>query len=220
MAAYRFSLHEDRIAPGGWVEIATPAASRVIYCVEGSLGVGGGSLGDLAPVARDEATLGMGLTRMETGHTGALVLRWELAPADLDEELEEAGCTSGLLMESTVDLPEDEERLLRFDAVALEPGAEDPSHIIPGPSLRVLASGAVSVALGNQTTPHRPGGAWFVKEGAEAAVTAEDTEPALAFRVAILPTSLKGESALFYAEKGEGDGPPPARVYVDREIAL
>lgn len=220
MASYRFSLHEDRIAPGGWVEIATPAANRVIYCVEGSLGVGGGSLGDLDPVARDEAALAMGLTRMETGHDGALVLRWELAPADQPEEVEEAGCTTGLLMERTIDLPEEEERLMRLDAVALEAGAEDPAHIIPGPSLRVLASGAVSVALGQRTTPHRPGGAWFVKEGEEAVVTAEDTEPALTFRVAILPTSLKGESALFYAEKGGGDGPPPARVYVDREIAL
>jgi quercetin dioxygenase-like cupin family protein len=220
LAAYRFSLHEDRIAPGGWVEIATPAANRILYCVEGSLGVGGGSLGDLVPLERDEARLAIGLTRLETGHTGALVLRWELTPAEQQEELEEAGVTSGLLMERTIELPEEEERLMRLDAVALTPGASDPSHIIPGPSLRVLANGAVSVALGDQTTPHRPGGAWFVKEGEEASVSADDTAPALTFRAAILPTSLKGESAIFYAEKGEGDGPPRARVYVDREILL
>jgi|GEM_PF-4472505 hypothetical protein len=220
MAEYRFSLHEDRIAPGGWIEVSTPAASRMIYCVEGSLGVGGGSLGDLFPVERDEGQLGMGLTRMETGHTGALVLRWELAPADQAEEFEEAGVTSGLLMERTVELPEDDLRLMRLDAVALSAGAQDPAHIIPGPSLRVLANGSVSVVLDDKTTAHSPGGTWFVKEGAEATMKADDAAPALAFRVSILPTSLKGESAIFYAEKGAGDGPPPARVYVDREIAL
>lgn len=220
MTAYRFSLHEDRIAPGGWMEIATPAANRALYCVEGSVGVGGGSLPDLIPMERDEALLSRGMARVETGHTGALVLRWELSPADEAEELEEAGVTSGLLMESTVELPEGEERLLRLDAVALEAGAEDPTHIIPGPSLRVLANGAVTVRLAERETPHRPGGAWFVKEGEEASVAADDTHPALTFRTAILPMSLKGESALFYAEKGDGDGPPPARVYLDEAVAL
>lgn len=220
MAAYRFSLNEDRIAPGGWLEIATPAAHRLLYCVEGSLAVGGGSLGDLSPLGRDEATLSSGLTRIETGHAGALVLRWELAPADAAEEVEEAGVATGLLMERTIEAPEEGERVLRLDAVALPAGGADPPHILPGPSLRVLASGAVSVALGARSTPHRPGGAWFVKQGEEAAVTAEDTEPALLLRAALLPMSLAGESAVFYAERGDGDGPPPARVYVDGVILL
>lgn len=220
MAEYRFSLHEDRLAPGGWVEYATPAANRVIYSVDGNVGVGSGSLGDMQPLSRDEAALCPGLTRLETGHTGAIVLRWELVPSDTPDEIEEAGMTSGLLIEQTVDLPEDGEMILRLDAVALPEGTSDPSHILPGPSLRVLADGEVSVAMTNRTTPHRPGGAWYQAKGEEAAVDASDTAAALILRASILPVTLKGESAIFYAETGSDIKPPPARVYVDREIAL
>lgn len=220
MAAYRFSLHEDRLAPGGWAELATPAANRVLYSVDGNVGVGAGSLGDIRPLERDEAALAPGLTRVETGHTGAILLRWELVPADGPDEIEEAGLTSGLLTEQTVDLPEDGEMLMRLDAVALPAGTDDPTHILPGPSLRVLADGEVTVEMGERSTPHRPGGAWYQAKGEEAAVRGADTAPALILRAALLPTSLKGESAIFYAEAPDGERPPPARVYVDREIAL
>jgi hypothetical protein len=220
MAAYRFSLHEDRIAPGGWLEIATAGANRLLYCVEGSCAVGGGSRDEPAPLARDEASLASGLARIETGHTGALLLRWELAPADAAEEIEAAGAASGLLIERTIEAPEADEKLMRLDAVALAAGGEDATHILPGPSLRVLASGAVSVAFGDRTTPHRPGGAWFATEGEAVAVRAEDTAPALLLRATLLPVTLAGENALFYAARGDADGPPAIRVYVDQAIAL
>lgn len=218
MAQYRFSLHEDRLAPGGYAELATPGANRALYCVDGNVGLGEGYA-----IERDEATLCPGLVRLETGHTGVVALRWELTPADNPEDIEEAGLTTALLLEQTVELPEDEEMLMRLDAVALEAGQSDPPHILPGPSLRVLADGEVTVEIAERSTPHRPGGAWAQLQGEQAEVDAADTGPALLLRAAILPTSLKGQSAIFYAENVRGEAtaePPPSHVYLDQEIAL
>ncbi len=218
MAEYRFTLHEDRLAPGGYVELATPAANRALYAVDGNAG-----FGEMQSIERDGAALCPGLTRIETGHTGLVALRWELAPAEVAEEVAEAGLTTALLLEQTIELPEDDEMLMRLDAVALEAGKADPPHILPGPSLRVLADGEVTVESGGRATPHRPGGAWFQDKGEEVSVEAADTGAALILRTAILPTTLKGQSAIFYAENVRGEAtqdPPPSHVYLDAEIAL
>lgn len=186
MATYRFTLNEDRISPGGYLEALTPGANRVIYCHTGSVGLGGGLF-----MIEEEARVLPGRMRVETGHEGAVLWRFELVNESTPEEVEGVGAASKTLHEMRVELAPDEAAdryLFCCDARNIPQGGGEDGYRPPGTAISALFSGKVRIVVGNVHREVRDGEAWGETDDADLSLRVPATDGAAkVVRVAILP---------------------------------
>ena len=138
-------------------------------------------------------------------------LVWEL----LDEEPKDA------LAAGEVDLGGD--WVVRLDRVDFPPGGIAYRHVHPGPGIRYLLHGELTIdrSDGDPRT-HRGGGAWF--EGADDPVlaTASTTEDTAFVRVLLLPAEWAGKRTIRYVDRADEDKPrlQHATVLSEEPLAL
>jgi quercetin dioxygenase-like cupin family protein len=136
---------------------------------------------------------------LEDGRT----LRWELgdeAPADA-------------LLSAEVAL-DDGDWLMRCDRVDFEPGGIAYRHTHPGPGIRYLLFGQITIdSLGEEHTLG-PGEAWF-ERGPDPvlAITAAD-EPSAFVRVLLLPAEWEGKRTISYVDPADADKPKTQRATI------
>lgn len=202
MTAFRLSLFEDSYSPGAWADYLTGGANRLIFCIQGSLG-----LGEMGALARQEAAVCHGMTNVTTGHDGAVLWRWELCLADDEDEVDGAGVTSRLLGSAHVDLSEGRDYLFRCESLGLPPGDSLPAHRLTGPALNMCMQGEFIVQSGDIERRYTQFDSWFDDGRDLVTIEAHDEQPTMLVRGMLLSPVQVGERAsVGLADNGPEDG--------------
>jgi len=202
MATYRFLLSEDTISPGGWAQFVTGGANRMLFCIQGSVG-----LGDLGALATHEAICTSGTTSINTGHDGAMLWRWEIFQEDEEIEDDVAGLTSRIIAEAEVELDELCEYVFRCSTLGLPPEGELSEHHVLGPSFSAILEGNVTLNREGHLRHMSSADAWFddgqvpVKFNVED----EDGEHAVIIQTQLLALPLHGQPGTRFIESDDED---------------
>jgi quercetin dioxygenase-like cupin family protein len=151
---------------------------------------------------RDEAWFGPART---TGH--ALV--WELGG---DE------ATAALAAE--VELAAERDWIVRCDRIDFPPGGVAYRHVHPGPGIRRLLHGALTLDADRAERTIQPGEAWFEGSGYPVLATASESEDTAFVRVLLLPQEWAGRRTIRYLDPADEAKPKRQRATVLLEEAL
>ena len=136
-------------------------------------------------------------------------LVWEL----LDHEPAEAVVAAEVVVESGW--------IARLDRVDFPPGGIAYRHVHPGPGIRRILHGELTIDRGDGAArTYRAGEAWF--EGADDPVlaTASPTEDTAFVRVLLLPAEWAGKRTIRYVDPADEERPKLQRATVLREVPL
>jgi quercetin dioxygenase-like cupin family protein len=129
---------------------------------------------------------------------------WELS----DEEPE------GALLSAEVELDEAAEWLMRCDRVDFGPGGIAYRHTHPGPGIRYLLFGEITIdSLGAEHTLG-PGEAWFERGPDPVLATTAADEPSAFVRVMLLPVQFAGQRTIRYVDPADADKPKTQRATI------
>lgn len=202
MTAFRLSLFEDSYSPGAWAEYLTGGSNRLIFCIQGSVG-----LGETGSIDRHEAAVCQGLTNVTTGHDGAVLWRWELCLAEDEDEVEGAGVTSRLLGSAQLDLEEGRDYLFRCESLGLPPGDSLPPHRLTGPALNLCIQGELDTKIGDTSRRYTQFDAWFDDGRDLVSIDAHEEQPSVMLRGMLLSPMQAGERAsVGLADNGPENG--------------
>jgi quercetin dioxygenase-like cupin family protein len=129
-------------------------------------------------------------------------LLWELG----DEE------PAGALLSREVEVGDD--WLMRLDRVDFQPGGIAYRHTHPGPGIRYLLFGEITIDAERERHVYGPGEAWF-ERGPDPvlAITAAD-EPSAFVRVMLLPAQWAGKRTITYVDPADADKPKTQRATI------
>ena len=110
--------------------------------------------------------------------------------------------------------------LVRCDRIDFPPGGIAYRHVHPGPGIRRLLHGELTIDAGGGSHTYGPGGAWF--EGAEYPVlaTASPREETAFVRVLLLPAEWEGKRTIRYVDPADAERPRLQRATVLLEAPL
>ncbi|MDE0653391.1 MAG: hypothetical protein OXI26_07040 [bacterium] len=139
-------------------------------------------------------------------------LSWEL--------LTGAAEAAGAALAARVDLDDSQPWVMRCDRVDFPPGAVAYRHVHPGPGIRRLLFGELTITTGGATTTYRTGGAWF-ESGPEPVYAESSAAGETAFvRVLLLPAEWAGKRTIRYTDPTDADRPARQRARVFGEEPL
>jgi hypothetical protein len=130
-------------------------------------------------------------------------LVWELG----DEE------PPGALLCAEVDLDAGD-WLMRCDRVDFQPGGIAYRHTHPGPGIRYLLFGSITIdSLGHEHT-YGPGQPWFERGPDPVLATTAADEPSAFVRVMLLPVEWAGQRTIKYVDPADADKPKTQRATI------
>ena len=139
-------------------------------------------------------------------------LSWELLAGN-DE-------AAGASLAAGVELDDARQWLMRCDRVDFPPGAIAYRHTHPGPGIRRLLFGELTITTGGTTTTYRAGGAWF-ESGPEPVYAESSAAEESAFvRVMLLPAEWAGRRTIRYTDPADADrhARQRARVFLEEPL--
>ena len=153
---------------------------------------------------RNEASVGQARV---SGH--ALV--WELG-----------GDADGAALAAEVELDRGVGWVVRCDRIDFPPGGVAHRHVHPGPGIRRLLKGELTIEANGEEKTFVPGEAWF--EGADYPVlaTASASEDTAFVRVLILPAEWAGKRTIRYVDPADEDRPKLQKptIFLEHRLAL
>jgi quercetin dioxygenase-like cupin family protein len=154
-----------------------------------------------------------------TEHTGAA---GTTGPNRVVHELDDGRCLvwelgdeepRGALLSAKVELDAGD-WLMRCDRVDFEPGGIAYRHTHPGPGIRYLLFGAITIdSLGAEHTLG-PGEAWFERGPDPVLATTAAAEPSAFVRVMLLPVEWAGQRTIKYVDPADADKPKTQRATI------
>jgi quercetin dioxygenase-like cupin family protein len=142
------------------------------------------------------------------------VLSWVVTPAD--------AAAPAALLSHEVELDEGDGWIVRCDRIDFPPGGIAYMHTHPGPGIRYLLEGTLTIRSERETTEYGVGDPWF-EGGPEPvhATAALDRESAFV-RVLLLPAEWTGKRTIRYVDAADEQKPKLQRptVFFDRPLAL
>jgi quercetin dioxygenase-like cupin family protein len=208
---HQLALHRHDLDDG---PATLPAATRVLYVVEGTVALS--SPGGRWPDRLDADAAAWDTSDVEVapvdGH--AVVLAFELLPAD--------GAADGAELVADLHLDTSVDHLLRCDRVDFPPGGVALLHTHQGPGTRCLLRGSLRVEVDGRSTTMVPLGSWFERGPDPVYATASATEPTAFVRVMVLPRTLLGTPSIRYVREEDRDAPKSQRytIFVDDPVEL
>jgi hypothetical protein len=151
-------------------------------------------------VERDDAHLG-------AASIGGPALVWELGGGDADAAL-------------AVDVDAGRGWLVRCDRIDFPPGGIAYRHVHPGPGIRRLLHGELTIEAEAGTHTYCPGDAWFEGAGYPVLATASPHEETAFVRVLLLPAEWEGKRTIRYVDPADAERPRLQRATVLLEAAL
>ena len=159
----------------------------------------------------------------DVAHFGAVrldgpALLWELTATETNR-----GCrvnTGDFSLARAISLDGAHEWLIRCDRVDFPRGAVADWHFHPGPGIRRLLFGELTVTTGGVTNTHRVGDPWF-ESGPEPVYAASSTSRESAFvRVMVLPAEWAGRRTIRYIDPAATNrtARQRARVLIEESI--
>jgi quercetin dioxygenase-like cupin family protein len=112
--------------------------------------------------------------------------------------------------------------VLRCDRVDFPPGAIAYRHVHPGPGIRRLLHGELTIEADDHVHTYRAGGAWFEDAGYPVRATASATDDTAFVRVMVLPADWAGKRTVRYLDPADEDKPKLQRaaVLLEEPVAL
>jgi len=130
------------------------------------------------------------------------------------------GPASGALLARTVDLDPGTPWIVRHDRVEFEPGGVAFRHTHPGPGIRYLLRGEITIDAEGEQTTYRPGEAWFEAGPEPVLATTSTAEPTAFARVLLLPAEWAGRRTIAYVDPADADRPRTQRATILSERPL
>ena len=135
-------------------------------------------------------------------------------------ELAEEEHTRDALLFADVELDPSTEWLMRHDRVDFQPGGIAYRHVHPGPGIRYLLFGEITIdSLGAEHTLG-PGEAWFERGPDPVLATTAAGEPSAFVRVMLLPVEWAGQRTISYVDPADADKPKTQRATIFLEQRL
>lgn len=142
------------------------------------------------------------------------------AEAGLRWSLEASGPATGALLAREVALDASKEWILRHDRVDFPPGGLAHRHTHPGPGIRCLLFGSITIESEGEATTYGPGEAWFESGPAPVLATTAPDAPSAFVRVLLLPAERAGRRTIAYVDPADAKRPKTQRATVFSERAV
>jgi quercetin dioxygenase-like cupin family protein len=130
-------------------------------------------------------------------------LVWELG----DDE------PAGALLSREVDLDRGD-WIMRLDRVDFEPGGIAYRHTHPGPGIRYLLFGSITIDSEGSVRTYGPGEPWFERGPDPVLATTSAAEPSAFVRVMVLPAEWAGKRTITYVDPADADKPKTQRATI------
>jgi quercetin dioxygenase-like cupin family protein len=141
---------------------------------------------------------------------GGRALVWELsdeAPADA-------------LLSAEVDLDPSTDWLMRCDRVDFGPGGIAYRHTHPGPGIRYLLSGRITIDSLGERHSYGPGEPWFERGPDPVLATTAEDGPSAFVRVMLLPVEWEGQRTIRYVDPADAEKPKTqkATIFLEQRV--
>ncbi len=137
-------------------------------------------------------------------------LRWAL----LDEAPADA------LLARKIDLDPATTWLLRCDRVDFRPGGVAHRHTHPGPGIRCLLFGEITIRSEGRVETFGPRQAWFERGPDPVLATTAADEPSAFVRVMLVPVALAGQRTISYVDPADADKPKTQKATIFCEVPV
>jgi quercetin dioxygenase-like cupin family protein len=164
---------------------------------------GGAQLGGRNAIVYD---LGAGTAHVAPARVDGEALSWRLV-GDQDE-------LSAALLVHEVELDPQSQWLMRCDRVEFEPGGVAYRHVHPGPGIRYLLYGQITIERAGQVDTYGRGEAWFERGPDPVLATTSPSEPSAFARVLLLPATYAGQRTIRYVDPADADKPKTQKATV------
>ena len=111
---------------------------------------------------------------------------------------------------------------MRHDRVDFPPGGIAYRHTHPGPGIRYLLHGRLTIDSGGATHEYGPGEPWFESGPVPVLATASGIEDTAFVRVLVLPPEWEGKRTIRYVDPADDERPKlqRAKVFFEQRIEL
>ena len=124
------------------------------------------------------------------------------------------------LLFEVVDEPGPGDWLLRCDRVDFPPGGVAYRHVHPGPGIRRLLHGELTIDRGGDATTYRAGESWYEDADDAVLATSSATEATAFVRVLLLPAEWAGKRTIRYLDPADEEKPKLQRARILLEVPL
>jgi quercetin dioxygenase-like cupin family protein len=131
-------------------------------------------------------------------------LVWELSEGEPQDAL----------LSAAVDLDPGAEWLMRCDRVDFHPGGIAYRHTHPGPGIRYLLCGRITIDSEGARHAYGPGEPWFERGPDPVLATTAEDEPSAFVRVLVLPVEYAGQRTIRYVDPADADKPKTQRATI------
>jgi quercetin dioxygenase-like cupin family protein len=158
----------------------------------------------------------------QSAHFGAArvagpALVWELG---IEASLVADGHKAAPALAVDVAIGRSEGWIVRCDRVEFPPGGVAFRHDHPGPGIRRLLFGELTIESGDGTQTYGPGEPWFEDAGHPVLATASESESTAFVRVLLLPPEWAGRRTIRYLDPADEERPKLQRATVLLEEPL
>jgi len=124
---------------------------------------------------------------------------------------------AGAVLSAELELGEGTPWIVRCDRVDFPPGGVAHLHTHPGPGIRCLLFGEITIETGGRSATYGPAAAWFERGPDPVHATASAVEETAFVRVMLLPAEWEGKRTIRYVREEDAERPKlqRARVYFD-----
>ena len=133
---------------------------------------------------------------------------------------EVGGDAAGAALAADVELGAADGWIVRCDRIDFPPGGIAHRHVHPGPGIRRLLHGELTIDAEGVERSFGPGGAWFEGPGYPVLATASATEETAFVRVLLLPQEWAGKRTIRYLDPADEAKPKLQRATVLLEHPL
>lgn len=139
-------------------------------------------------------------------------LVWELGEDEPD----------GALLSAEVDLDPSTEWLMRCDRVDFGPGGIAYRHTHPGPGIRYLLFGSITIDSEGEQHTYGPGEPWFERGPDPVLATTAPDEPSAFVRVMVLPVEYAGKRTITYVDPADAEKPKTqkATIFLEQGVSF
>ena len=120
----------------------------------------------------------------------------------------------GALLSREVELDPSTPWLMRHDRVDFEPGGIAYRHVHPGPGIRYLLFGQITIDSDGAEHVYGPGEPWFERGPDPVLATTAAAEPSAFVRVMLLPAEWEGRRTISYVDPADADKPKTQRATI------
>jgi quercetin dioxygenase-like cupin family protein len=144
----------------------------------------------------------------------ALTAPAEVAGPALSWRLHDGAAPEGAVLSAEVALDPATDWLMRCDRVDFGPGGVAHRHTHPGPGIRYLLFGEITIDAEGATRTYGPGEAWFERGPDPVLATTTEREASAFARVLLLPASYAGQRTIRYVDPADAEKPKTQRATV------